>query len=48
MWRAKGGFVLGFGGPAPIRESSYSLYAQQFMQWNILGPAGIAPIPVHR
>lgn len=45
MWRAEGGFVLGFGGPAPIRETSYSLYAQQFMQWNILGPAGIPQSP---
>ena len=43
MWRAKGGFVLGNGGPAPITESSYALYSQQFMQCDILGPAGIAP-----
>ena len=45
MWRAHGGYVPSNGGNAPITESTYALYSQQFMQYGILGPAGIAPTP---
>ena len=45
MWRAHGGYVPSNGGNAPITESTYALFSQQFMQYGILSPAGIAPTP---
>lgn len=42
LWRASGGAILGPGGIQPVNKQTSSLYAQQFMQTQILAPAGIA------
>lgn len=45
LWRASGGAILGFNGLQPVNKQTYALYSQQFMQTQILTPAGISGTP---